>query len=272
MTIIEPSGQLRLEMPCEWICTHADDLERDRWGRPVIDGKPRTRVSTLASTLDGGYGLIAWKARMTLLGATQATLREAVAHREDKKHLDGLVEDATTRAGAGDAATQGTLMHEVLTRYALDLDEFAWDDLDEQQVDMVVQFGAALRGAGLTAVHAEQFVVGAEWAGTYDLGLVDRDGRHYLADIKTSAAAWDARYPLKVATQLAAYADARRYCPVNGYLPTPGWAGLLLITVPLNKGAADIYRIDSGAASRLLDLARTVRAERSGQRALAVRL
>lgn len=265
-TVTEPNGQLRI-VTCEDSCPHGDDIPREpRWGRPVIDGKPRTRVSTLAGTLADQGNLIAWKARTTLLGATEALLRQAAV--ADKSGLDRLVEDAVGRAGGGDAAAEGTLMHAHLVDYLADPDRFDWGRLDDRQAEMVLAFGRALDEAGLRFHHGEQFVVGPTWAGTYDLALVDRDGRYWVADIKTGAKGWDVTFPLKVATQLAGYARGARWCPVQGWLPTPEWEGLLLISVPLNKGTADIYRLDASEAFGLLDLALTVRAKRSGQRAL----
>lgn len=263
MTTFIP-GQTRLPN-CTTHCTCPTFLiERDRWGRPVVDGVPRTRVSTLASTLDDSYGLVAWKARQVLLGATQTTLRQAAsAGRLNPKRLDELAEDAARRAGSNDAADEGTLMHELLSGYALDPDSCNWDDLDDQQAETVTAFGTALRGAGLTAVFAEQFVVGETFAGTYDLALRDRDGRMWLADVKTSARMWDRRKPLKVATQLAAYAAGRHYCPTLGVLPTPEWDGLLLISAPLNAGDIYLDVIDTDEARRALSMALDVRAVRA---------
>lgn len=46
--------------------------ERDRWGRPVIDGQPYTRISTLAKTLSDQTSLIKWAARVTAIGLAQS--------------------------------------------------------------------------------------------------------------------------------------------------------------------------------------------------------
>lgn len=252
--------QLTIPMTtCDEECAHGDDVERDRWGRPVVEGVARQRVSTLAGMTSDTGGLIAWKSRMIVAGMTQAMWRES---RRKDANLGDIAERAVEHAGGKDAATEGTTMHEHLTTYALDRDGFDWDVLDSNQAESVLQFGRALDEAGLTPVMAEQFAVGPTWAGTFDLGLVDRHGRYALGDIKTSAKSNDVRYPLKVATQTAAYARARRWCPVGGWLPTPEWADLLLISVPLDGGSASIYRIDRAAADYALDLALAVRAIR----------
>lgn len=263
-TITEASGQTRLAT-CEDTCPHGDDIHRDRFGRPVIDGRSRTRVSTLAGTLEDQGGLITWKAGMALKGATETHLRQA----RMGEPIGPIVEDAATRGGAMDAATEGTMAHEHCLTYLADPDAFDPTPLDARQGAMVAAFAEAVDQAGLRYVHHEQFVVASGWAGTYDLALADDEGRVYLADIKTGAKEWDAKYPMKVATQLAAYAAGTRYCPVSGWLATPAWSGLLLITVPLNKGTAKVLTVNRDRADHLLDLALTVRGQRSDQRTLA---
>lgn len=266
MTVIEESGGQYALATCAEQCEHPGwMIERDRYGRPVIEGQARTRVSTLAGTLDDSHGLIDWKARTTLLGATPTLLRSAKSARGDTKALNALAEEAVQRAGGGDAASEGTMMHEHMTRYAMDADAFDWDAVDDKQAETVVAFGDVLRQAGMSAFMAEQFVLAPKWAGTFDLGLRDETGLPWLADIKTGAKMWDRKKPIKVATQLAAYASARRWCPVNGYLPTPDWAGLLLISAPLDTGDVYLDMIDMSEATSALHLALTVRAKRTSK-------
>ena len=45
--------------------------ERDRWGRPIIDGRTYTRASTLAKALDDQSALIDWSARVALQGMSR---------------------------------------------------------------------------------------------------------------------------------------------------------------------------------------------------------
>ena len=77
------------------------EVPRDRWNRPVLDGKTHIRVSSLAKVLDDQSALIKWAARQTALGmATSEDLIAAVATTspDDRRALDGLVEQAKERA------------------------------------------------------------------------------------------------------------------------------------------------------------------------------
>lgn len=259
---------------CDENCPHGPAIHRDGWTRPVVDGQPLTRISTLAGTLEDSYGLVGWKARMTLLGATETHLRQARTHdpttKEGREALAAVVEDSVTRAGAGDAATEGTMMHAVLTDAAMALPgEYDTSKLDTGQSAMLEAFTAEMDRLGLRAFMAEQFVKTDEYAGTFDLGIVDPHGRHWMTDIKTGAKEWDVRKPGKVAIQLAAYAAGKRWCPTNGDLFTPEWHGLMLISVPLNQGRASIHIVNYDRAREGLALARTVRAWRKDQNGLA---
>src|SRR5690554_2297101 len=112
----------RLDGPRAWrdavtaFATVAPEVNRDRWGRPLVvppDGGepvPYTRATTLAGTLDDLYGLMAWKQRQTALGlADRPDLRLAVtAHRDDKRRLDAICEEAMQAAASTAAATTGT--------------------------------------------------------------------------------------------------------------------------------------------------------------------
>ena len=254
--------------PCDTRCPHGDDIERDgRWGRPKVDGHYRTRVSTLAGTLEDEYVLGQWKTRQVLLGVTQDDLTARTFHDpstpEGRKGLDAMAQEALERAGGTDAAEAGTSMHELAALYAQDPESVPWEFITDTQAEDLRALTSGLAGLGLAFTPmAEQFVAAEDYAGTFDLGLLDRQGRWWLADLKTGASQRDRRYPSRVAVQLAAYGSAERWCPHHGYLPTPAWHGYLLLSVPLGSGRLYVDRINKRGAQRGLSLARTVRAYR----------
>ena len=257
-------GQERLEPePCDTYCPHGDKVERDRWDRPLIGGQPKTRASTLAGTLEDGHALEAWKMRQVLLGATETDLREAKRLTEPSD-LNHLAQQALERAGGQDGARDGTTAHHWAAQYAMDPDGLPWDMLTDEQAGDVLALADGLRAEGLRFTPlVEQFVAGPEWAGTFDFGLQDHQGRWWLADLKTGAKDWDRKYPSRVAVQLAAYGRGRRWCPEAGYLWTPKWQGYLLLSVPLGSGECHVTEVKKRSARAGLTLARNVRAWRA---------
>ena len=141
--------------------------------------------------------------------------------------------------------------------------------LTEEQAADLLALADAVRASGLAFTPlVEQFVAHPEWAGTFDFGLVDRLDHYWLADLKTSAKDWDRKYPSRVAVQLAAYGQGQRWCPREGYLPTPDWRGYRRLSVPLGSGTAHVTEIDKRSAHGGLTRARNVRAWRA-RKALA---
>lgn len=202
------------------------ELQRDRWGRPLIipvgGGDPiaYVRTSTLAKSLDDQSNLMAWTARVTAVGlALSPHLLDRVASLANKhadpvtdarRDLNGVVKDAKLAAGGSSAADVGTALHEMTE---------------------VVDSGQELRLAGrwtdhldayvnatrhLEMLEMETFVVNddVKSAGTFDRLVRLPDGRVVVADLKTGKS--DADYPLGVATQIAIYANGLRYDPETG--------------------------------------------------------
>jgi hypothetical protein len=169
-----------------------DEIQRDRWGRPLIEppdgGKPvaYTRVSTLAKSLDKQEALTKWKQRMTAIGVSQRPdlLALVQATREDdRKTLDDACEQALAAARSGAAANTGTALHSFTERIdeGVPLEEIVASDLIKADLAAYRE-----RVAGLRMLAAEVFVVqdDIKCAGTFDR-LIQIDGRAYVADIKT---------------------------------------------------------------------------------------
>jgi hypothetical protein len=233
--------------------TDAPDVERDRWGRPLIvpadGGKPLpyTRISTLAKTLDSKEGLMEWKQRMVALGiGKRPDLAQlaAVTAPDDKRKLRELIDAAMAAAESDKAANTGTVLHsltEAFDRGTLDhIPEVHYRDLDAYE--------QATKGLVMRAI--EGFVVNdaLEAAGTFDRLVQLPDGRIVVADLKTGQD--EPKYPHGVVTQCAIYAHSHIYdIPTNtrtGYLPDLGVSTDtgLLIHLPAGKATCDLYLLD----------------------------
>jgi hypothetical protein len=231
------------------------DIPRDRWGRPVIDGRSYTRVSTLAKTLDDTRALLNWNARITAIGlAKSEDLIAAVATTDpdDKKALDRIVEQAKERAASTAKATIGTATHtatELLDR---------GDDLDGLPEKVKVDAHAyrdAITARGLVPLAAEMFVVCDEVnaAGSFDR-LLQGPSRVLIGDIKTSGNPDTHKYAgLAWAIQLAVYAHAKPWVPGRGIVE---WADLGLPAPDLERGVV-IHVVQGTGQVRLhsIDLA-----------------
>jgi hypothetical protein len=238
---------------------------RDRWSRPVIDGRSYTRVSTLAKTLDDTRALLDWNARVTAVGlAKSEDLIAAVATTDpdDKKALNKIVEQAKERAASTAKATIGTATHaatEMIDRgedlnglpAAVKADAYAYREVCASH--------------GLQPLAAELFVVCDEVnaAGSFDR-LFQGPSRVLIGDLKTSANPDTAKWAgLAWAIQLATYAHAKPWIPGRGIvewadlgLPTPDTERGVVIHVMQGTGEARLHSIDLAAgwvAARLAD-------------------
>lgn len=255
------------------------DMPRDRFGRPLVvprdGGKPRpyTRASTLGKALDDGTGLQKWLCRMTAIGvASRRDLVLAVnAHRDDKRHLGEIVEQAQEAAQSKAAATTGTALHDLCDQYDRGLTPY----VPEEFAADVAAYRAAT--AGLEVVDCEVFCVEdeIEVAGTYDNtyrlrapamtpdGETLPAGTLVVGDKKTGGtidfghAAWS--------VQLATYSRATRFDiaaqrRVEGERVNQAWG--LIVHVPAGQGTAQLYWIDLHEGWRLARMCVEVRAAR----------
>jgi hypothetical protein len=241
------------------------DIPRDRWGRPTIEGRSYTRVSTLAKTLDDTRALLNWNARITAIGlAKSEDLIAAVATTDpdDKKSLDKIVEQAKERAASTAKATIGTATHaatEILDRGD------SLDGLPDKVKADAHAYADAIALHGLTPLAAEMFVVCDEVnaAGSFDR-LMAGPSRTLIADIKTSGNPDTHKYAgLAWAIQLATYAHAKPWIPGRGIvewadlgLPAPDLERGVVIHIVQGTGVVRLHSIDLAAgwvAARLAD-------------------
>ena len=247
--------------------TPAENIPRDRWGRPLIDpvdgGKPvpYTRVSTLAKTLDNKEQLMRWKCRQTALGLARRTDLVAMAGAvgDDKSKLDEIVSEAMSAAASNAAANLGTTLH-ALTEH---IDKGTKPDyLPGELIPDLTAYEEAMRG--ITVLGCEKFVVNDDLAaaGTFDRLVAIPNIGMVVADIKTGQ--HEPNYPHGVCTQVSIYAHGHLYEHGKGrikYLPDLGVrtdVGLM-IWLPAGKARCELYLLDLQLGWELAQTAARVR-------------
>ena len=252
------------------LVTVAPEIQRDRWGRPLIappDGsKPvaYTRATTLAGTMDDLYGLMGWKVRTAALGlADRPDLQLAITtNRGNKKALDKICEQALEAGGATAAATIGTALHTLTEQ--LDRGEELPTVPDHVAADVEAYRKAT---AQLEHLAIEQFTVCDELqvAGTPDR-IVRWQGGNYIADLKTGQ---NIQYGLhKIALQLAIYSRSVAYDTATGQrtaLPDVNQSNAIVIHAPAGSGKAELLWINISAGWDAVDLAMQVRSWRKAK-------
>ena len=247
-----------------------DEIQRDRWGRPLIEppdgGKPiaYTRVSTLAKSLDKQEALTKWKQRMTAVGMSQRPDLLALVQAtrdDDRKTLDDACEQALAAARSQAAANTGTALHSFCERIdeGVPVDEIVASDIIKADLRAYTD---ATRWMKMLA--AELFIVQDEikCAGTFDR-LVQIDGRAYVADIKTGQ--HEPNYPHGVAVQTAIYARGTGYHPTKKRTASLADIGVdldraILIHLPAGKATCELYWLDIAAGWEMAQTATRVRA------------
>ena len=248
------------------IVTPEPTITRDRYGRPVVippnggKGVAYTRCTTYIDVLDDKYNLQQWEKRMVALGlASRPDLLLSVsAHKDDKKALNRICDDAKEAAAASAAATTGTALHALteLVDRGQDLPV-----LPEQAVADLEAYKAAT--VDLKAVHIERFTVHDHLriGGTPDR-IVEYGGERYIADIKTGSIEYGV---LKIAMQLAVYAASQLYDITSGER-TPHGASLnrgIVIHLPAGTGTCTLHWVDIEVGSQAVQVARQVREQRT---------
>ena len=248
------------------IQTSADNIKRDRWGRPMIvppgGGKPvgYTRVSTLAKALDNKDALMRWKQRQTAIGMGKRPdlASMAAACEGDNRQLDDVVEQAMTAAESERAANIGTTLHRLTEM--IDAGGTP-NNLHGHMADLTAYQQAM---AGITIKATEQFVVTDEVqaAGTFDRLVELPDGRVVVADIKTGQ--HEPKYPHASTIQIAVYAHGTLYDGDQGRLANLAESGVsqdvgLLIHLPAGQARCDLYLLDLNIGWNLARTAVAVR-------------
>lgn len=198
-------------------------IARDRWGRPLVTppngGKAvaYTRCTTFVSAIEDTFNLQKWLIRQTALGLAQRSdlLLAVTAHRNDKRELDKICEQAKEAAAASAKATTGTALHSLTE--ALDRGQ-ELPALPAGAQASIDAYAAATKE--LKAVAIESFTVldSLQVAGTPDR-VVEYGGERYIADIKTGSIDYGI---LKIAAQLAVYARGQLYDITTGERSTHG--------------------------------------------------
>lgn len=200
------------------------EVQRDKWGRPMIGGRTYTRATTLAGSLDDKSGLVRW------------ARKDAVARiMEDPTLLnmgevDRVAEATQERGSSG----YGTDVHGVIE--SLLLDGTVPNGATPEQVADAEAALDFLDSLGLRAIASEVFVVNEdlESAGTLDLLAEDSGGQCVIVDWKTTAkpAGWRYRH-LSWAGQLATYANGR---PIDAEGSVTTWESLGLKPPVVDEG------------------------------------
>jgi len=178
-----------------------------------------TRASTLAKTLDDGFGLRAFDAATTLetVAANQdllaaLTLVRATPGEGSWRAYKPLHEDAQARRGKPEAQA-GTNIHSVVQAIVEGVLPLGVDPVLLGDAQAVLD---RLREVGLEPVTSEEFVVTLGLpellAGTRDMLARAKDGRLVVVDVKsTSSLGSEGFRALAWSIQLAVYAHGRPY-------------------------------------------------------------
>lgn len=245
-----------------------DPIPRDRWSRPLVvppdGGKPvaYTRCTTLAGTIEDTFNLARWQQRTVAIGLTdRPDLQLAVAaHRDDKKKLNQVCEQAIEAGKGKAAATTGTALHALTER--VDRKEELGAIPETYKEDLRAYWRVT---RDLDPVEIESFVVQDELkiGGTFDR-LVKFRGQHFIADIKTGSISWGVG---KIAMQLAVYSRGLRYDHNTATrTPLPGDTSqerAIIIHLPAGTGTCSLHWVDIDAGWYAVnELAAPVRAWR----------
>lgn len=239
--------------------------KRDRWGRYLIGGKPYTRVTTFAASIDDRFNLEQWKVRMCAAGlvARQDLFAQAAANIDNKQKLNKLCDEAIEAAKGSAGANLGSALHSFTEQVDLGLTPTVPAPWDAD----IAAYTATLEANGVTISpqYVERIVVhhGLGVAGTFDrLVTVDGWPLPVIADLKTGnlehASAFGA-----IAVQLACYAMAQDlYDPASDLLepmPPVDPNRALVIHLPAGKATCTLHVVDIAAGWRAAQLCRQVR-------------
>lgn len=245
------------------------DIQRDRWGRPLIippgGGKavPYRRASAVGKALEDDTNLTYWRARVVAIGLMRRPdLQALVLGHQDHKdtELRNAVEEAFRAGGGEERRHLGTALHKLseLADFST-LPDSLRRDLDA--------YREALDRHGLVEVEVETFVVHDGWkiAGTRDRVLRTNEGIYLASDLKTGASVQYGQGSW--ACQLAVYARGERYWAdgdgahrslgvvADGTEMTVDTDTGLIIHLPAGEGRCEIHEIDLRPAAKAIETA-----------------
>jgi hypothetical protein len=243
------------------------EIPRDHWKRPLVvpegGGKPvpYTRCTTFVDVLDDKYNLQRWQLRQVALGLADRPdlILSVSAYRDDKAALNRIADQALEAAKSGAAATTGTALHALTERrdrgQAIGVVPAAY------RADLTAYAAAT---GGMEHVGIEVFTVhdGYRIGGTPDR-VVKFRGRYYIADVKTGEISYGG---LKIAMQLAVYANSTLYTATGGRHPYP-WPvdteRAIVIHLPAGQGFCSLHWVNIAAGWEAVETASMVRGWRA---------
>ena len=201
---------------------------------------------------------------MTLVGATYAQhiMLSVAAHRDDRKKLDQLAQQALDAAQAHGRAEIGTALHKLTQTLDDGTDPGPYPG--EYAADIAAYLQAT---QGWRYAASGTFVVCDELgvAGTFDR-LLDLTPRR-ISDLKTGSTV--AYGGLSIAVQCAVYAHGQTYDPATGERGSLGDVDQETATVvhlPAGEGRCAVYDVDIAAGWEAAKLAVQVRNARTAAR------
>ncbi len=246
----------------------APEVPRDRWKRPLVHPPgggarvPYTRCTTFVDCMDDKYNLQQWEKRMVALGLADRPdlLLSVAAHRNDKKAVNRITDQAKEAAAAGAAATTGTAEHALTERIDRGLPLGVIPAAYQPDLEAYRQATACLR-----MVEIEQFSVldELEIGGTPDR-VAEFLAAYRIVDLKTGSIEFG---QLKIAMQLAVYAHAVPYDPATETrMPRPypvDQERAIVVHLPAGQGFCELYWVDIAAGWQAVQCAAEVRRWRS---------
>lgn len=248
-----------------------------------------TRVTTFIDVLEDKKNLEAWSNRMVLVGAAmdpgflRGVLPFDPESTEQRDALNRQAAAAKELAGASDKADKGSFLHE-LSEMADRHEELPHDISPDDWLD--IKSYVDVTHPLLKIAHMERLVVNdaIRAAGTPDRvstvletielrapdGYLFGPGELIITDLKTGRVDYGA---LKIAMQLAIYANSEHYDPETGERIPLGdvnqkW-GIIMHT-PAGKGTTTLYWADLELGWQAVQVAKEVRSLRNrGKRALS---
>lgn len=263
--------------------------KNDPWIPVGKKAKSYTRTTTFIDVIEDKSNLMAWKARMTLIGAaTDPSLLDGVLGRDqaekvDKDWLTRRAELAAKAAGAEDKADRGTYLHalsELRDEGKLLPETASFEDIMDMEAYMSVSRLFDIKIMERLMVLDEYHIGGtpdrvSKWRGLYELvtpdGKVIEPDDLLITDLKTGTTEYG---QLKMAMQLAIYAHSKLYDFKTGGRSPLGnirqdWG--VIMNVKAGSGEAILYWADLTMGWEAVQVARTIRALRSqGKKALTV--
>ena len=246
-----------------------DEIPRDRWNRPLVippeGGKPvpYTRCTTYVDALDDKFNLTKWMQRMVAIGLVDRSdlLLAVAAHRDDKKKLNAIVEEAMEAAKAHAAATTGTALHALTETIDRGQTVGAFPDTYRADIDA---YGKATEPLTVLPDYIERFMVldSLRIGGTPDR-IVELNGRRYIADLKTGSVDWGMG---KIAQQLAVYSRSATYdhtTGARGRVEGVDQDRAIVIHLPAGSGTCELLWVDIAAGWEAVQLSTQVRAWRT---------